>query len=74
MTILIVTNSNDPTAEFAIDNFRKKNIPFVRLNTDRFLTEVQHDFSIQSGSTPYSMGITIGGARLDIDTVKSEFK
>ncbi|KKR45709.1 MAG: RimK domain protein ATP-grasp [Parcubacteria group bacterium GW2011_GWB1_40_14] len=70
MTILVVTNSNDPTADFAIDNFMKKNVPFVRLNTDKFLTEIEHEFAIQTGTTPYSMEMKIDGVDLNIDSIK----
>ncbi len=71
MTVLVVTNSNDSTADFALKQFSKRQIPFVRLNTDKLLTDIEYDFEIKDGLTPYNMGIKIGHDSLDVDSIKS---
>ena len=70
MTILIVTNTNDPTADFVINKFIDRGVPFLRLNTDTFLTDVSHRFSVGSGSSPYSMSITVDSRTINTDTVR----
>lgn len=70
MTILIVTNTNDPTADFVIAAFSKKAIPFVRLNTDVFLSGVSHQFSVASGDV-FNMDLHIGDKHINLSDIRS---
>lgn len=70
MSVLIVTNTNDPTVDFAIEVFKKHNVPFVRLDTDLFLTGIKHDFSISS-DTEHLMCINVNGVTMDLKDVRS---
>lgn len=70
MTILIVTNSNDPTVDYVSQKFKSKNIPFVRLDTDWFMTEVQHSFGVSTGNLPYSMRLEVKGESVDVNGIR----
>jgi hypothetical protein len=48
MTILIITNSYDPTTDFVEEKMRKKGIPFFRLNSDDYLAKMCHSFKISN--------------------------
>lgn len=70
MTILIVTNSIDSTADFAIDQFSIKNVPFLRLNTDKFLTEIRYNFDLYS-QNQYNLALELQGVTVDFDSISA---
>lgn len=44
MSILVVTNSDDPTADYVQNRMEEMGVAFVRFNTDQALLEMAHSF------------------------------
>lgn len=67
--ILIVTNKTDYTADYVIVELGKRNIKFVRLNTEDFPTNVGLTITINSGDV--GGFLTIHDRTVDITTIRS---
>lgn len=70
MTVLIVTNSNDSTTDFVVNQFAIKKVPFFRLNTDKFLTEASYNFDLSSQSR-YKFELELQGVQLDFNSISA---
>lgn len=46
MSILIITNKNDITSDFIVQNLTEKDVPFYRLNTDDIGNSIQLSFNV----------------------------
>lgn len=57
MAVLVVTNSDDPTADFVLEKAEEQGVETFRLNTDRTLLDMRHSFEIGS-ETPLGLFLT----------------
>lgn len=70
MSVLVVTNSTDSTADYVLQQLSEKQVPFVRLNTDKFLTDVSYSFNISS-KTPFNIELKIDENTTGISSIDS---
>lgn len=67
VAVLVITNSNDATADYALEIFDQREIPYTRFNTDKAILEMDHGFKI--GPEGEAISLSIAGEEVDLERV-----